>query len=53
MTQTQAFLTLLAFGIAASAISKRYLTREAQMLVAGIGLIGAVSTLSEGARGAL
>jgi hypothetical protein len=53
MTQTQALLTLLAFGIAASVISKRYLTPEAQILVAGIGLIGAVSTLSEGARGAL
>jgi hypothetical protein len=47
MTEAQALLALVALGIAASVISKRYLTREARMLVAGIGVVSAVLTLSE------
>lgn len=48
MTETQALLALLALGITASVISRRYLGRDAQMLIAGIGLVSALSTLAGG-----
>jgi hypothetical protein len=48
MTEEQALLTLLALGLAASLVSRRYLSREAQMLVAGIGLVSSLSTLAGG-----
>jgi hypothetical protein len=47
MTQAQALLTLLLLGIASAVISKRYLGRDARLLVAGITLVGSVVTLAD------
>ena len=45
MTQTEALITLALLGLAAMAVSRRYLPRDLQLLVAAVGLIGSASTL--------
>jgi hypothetical protein len=46
MTETQALVALLAVGLAAAVISRRYLGRDAQLVVAGVGLVHALATLA-------
>lgn len=48
MTDTQALVALLALGLAAAVISRRYLGRDAQLLVAGVSLVHALATLANG-----
>jgi hypothetical protein len=48
MTETQALLALLVLGLTVSVISRRYVGRDAQMVVAAIGLVSALSTLAGG-----
>jgi len=47
MTQAQALFVLLVFGIGSAFVSKRYLGRDARMLVAGITLVSSIATLAE------
>jgi hypothetical protein len=47
MTEAQALLALLLLGIASAVISKRYLGRDARLLVVGITLVSSVVTLAD------
>lgn len=49
MTQLEALLALLVLGLAARHVSKTYLSRDLQLAVAGVGLVGAAATLADGA----